>query len=98
METKAKLVLLELISAIFGWIWILASIATLYFLALAIFSDSPWSRFFWAFGVGTIAKGLAIGILGNRQQIAFEADLIANGYGRHEARNQWLSRYRGSKV
>lgn len=95
MKTKTKLVWLELVGGIFGWIWIVASVVTLYFLVMAVFSDSPWSRFFWAFGVGAIAKWLASGFRDNQQRVAFEADLIAKGYSCEEAAKEWLSRYMG---
>ncbi len=59
METKSKLAILELIAGLLGWVWIGASIAALYFLAMAVLSDGTWSRFFWALGAGVVAKWLA---------------------------------------
>jgi hypothetical protein len=58
---KNKTCLVELVAGILGWVWILAAVAALYFLVVAIFSNSPWSRFFWAFGIGAVAKWLASG-------------------------------------
>ncbi len=95
METKTKLVLLELTGGIFGWVWIIASLAALYFLATAVFSDSSWSRFFWAFGVSAVAKWLARGFQDNQQRVAFEAKLIAEGYSPDQAAKEWMSRYMG---
>ena len=49
MQLKYKLALLELIGGIFGWVWILALLAALYFLVMALFaggvggdSSLPW--------------------------------------------------------
>ena len=95
MQTKTKLVLLELTGGIFGWVWIIASVAALYFLAVAVFSDSPWSRFFWAFSVSVIAKWLAKGFRDNQQRVTFEAKLIAEGYTPEQSSQEWVSRYMG---
>jgi hypothetical protein len=38
MQLNYKLALLELIGGLFGWVWILASLAALYFLAMALFA------------------------------------------------------------
>lgn len=72
MQTKIKLAILELIAGIFGWVWLISSLAGLYFFAMAIFFDGLWSQFFWAFGIGVIAKWLAKGFEANKKQIALE--------------------------
>ena len=73
METKSKLAILELIAGLLGWVWIGASIAALYFLAMAVLSDGTWSQFFWALGAGVIAKWLARGFEDNKKRVAYEA-------------------------
>ncbi len=93
METRSKLVALELVGGILGWVWIVASIASLYFLAVAAFSDSPWSRFFWAVGVSIIAKWLARGFRDNQLRIGFEAKLVSEGRTLEDARKEWAERY-----
>ena len=98
MEAKAKLVWLELFAGILGWVWILAAVAALYFLAVAIFSDSPWSRFFWAFGIGAVAKWLARGFRDNQLRVAFVAELMGKGLSREEASKEWFERYTGKKT
>jgi hypothetical protein len=95
MQTKTKLALLELIGGIFGWVWIISFLAALYFLAMAIFSDGPWSRFFWAFGIGAVAKWLTRGLRDNQARVAFEAKLVAEGYTPEQAAKEWTSRYMG---
>lgn len=82
MDIKRKLFWLELVGGTFGWAWILASVATLIFLAMAVFSNSPWSRFFWAFGIGAIAKWLAKGTRDNQLRVAFQTELMAKCYYR----------------
>ena len=71
----------------------LASAAALYFLAVAIFSDSPWSRFFWAFGIGAGARWLAKGFRDNQIRVAFVAGLMAKGLSREEASKEWVVRH-----
>jgi hypothetical protein len=97
MQLKAKLAWLELIAGLFGWLWILASVAFLYFLAVAVFGDSAWSRVFWAFGVGAVAKWLAGGFDDSKKRVAFEADLVARGYTPEAAAKEWTDRYLGGK-
>lgn len=98
METKTKLVWLELVGGILGWLWILASVVALYFLVMATFFDSPWPRFFWALGIGAVAKWLAKGFRDNQQRVAFQAELMAKGYSREEASKEWFDRYMGNKT
>ena len=59
MESKSKLVVLELLAGLAGWVWIGASIVALYFFATAVFSDGTWSRFLLALGTSIVAKLLA---------------------------------------
>jgi hypothetical protein len=98
MELRAKLVWLELVGGIFGWVWIVASVTALYCLVVAIFFDSPWSRFFWAFGIGIIAKWLAKGFRDNQLRVAFVAELMEKGLSREEASREWFERYTQKKA
>jgi hypothetical protein len=93
MTTRSKLALLNLIGALLGWAWILASIAAGYFLIAAIAFHQPWTGFVWAIGTGAIANCLARGFLENEARIAFEADLVATGYSPEEAGREWMKRY-----
>ena len=52
---------LELIGGFFGWVWILASLAAVYFFVSALAFSGRWTSFFWAAGSGAIAKWLARG-------------------------------------
>jgi hypothetical protein len=99
METRTKLVSLELIASLFGWVWIGASVATLYFLVMALFSDGAWSSAFWSIGIGVVAKWLAKGFRDNQIRVAFVAEMVAKGHSPQEANEVWLSRYnRDGKV
>lgn len=98
MELRTKLVCLELIGGIFGWVWILASVAALYFLVAAIFFDSPWSRLFWAFGIGVAAKWLARGFRDNQLRVAFVAEQMEKGLSHEEASREWFERYMRNKT
>ena len=98
MELRTKLVCLELLGGIFGWAWIVASVAALYFLVAAIFFDSAWSRFFWAFGIGVVGKWLAKGFRDNQLRVAFVAELMKKGLSREEASREWFERYMRKKA
>ena len=98
METKSKLATLELIAGVFGWIWIGASIAALYFIAMAVFSDGAWPPFFWALGGSIVAQWLARGFEDNKKRVAYEAQLITEGYSPEEAGKKWVQEYSGCSV
>ncbi|QYZ66994.1 MAG: hypothetical protein HPY30_13990 [Gammaproteobacteria bacterium (ex Lamellibrachia satsuma)] len=93
MKTNSKLAILQLMSGLFGWVWIIASLAALYFLAVAAFSDGLWSNFFWAVGISVVAKWLTRGIEDNKTRVAFEAKLVEEGHTPEEAGNIWLQQY-----
>ena len=93
MKARAKLVLLELIGGLFGWLWILASVAAVWFLIAALAFHGLWARFGWAFGTAVIAKWLARGFMDNQARVAFEADLVARGCSPEEAGKEWIKRY-----
>lgn len=97
MKPKTKMVWLELIAGLFGWIWIIASLGFAYFLVVAIFGSSPWSRVGWALGVGVIAKWLARGFNDHKVRVAFTADLVAKGYTAEAAGEEWYLQYTGQK-
>ena len=90
METKTKLIWLELISGVFGWVWMLACVTALYFLVVAIFSDSPWSHFFWALGIGVVAEWLARGFRENQTRVDFVAKLMEKGLSHEKASKEWF--------
>jgi hypothetical protein len=96
VQIKSKLVILELLAGIFGWTWIIALVAAIYYLVMAIFSDSLWSSFFWAFGIGAITKWLTRGLQDNKFRIAYEAKLIGEGYTPEEASQKWSEEYFGN--
>ncbi len=97
MTTMTKLVILELISGVCGWIWILSGAAALYFAAMAIFSGSPWSRVFWAVGVSVVAKWLMKGFHDNKIRVAFIAERMARGVPEKIARQEWHDSYVGRR-
>jgi hypothetical protein len=95
METRTKLVTLELIGGIFGWIWIIASLAALYFFAVALMFSGRWSLFFWSFGTGALCKWLARGFNDSKNRVAYEAELISQGFSKEEAGRAWIEAYSG---
>lgn len=98
MKTRTKLVLLELIGGLFGWLWILASITAVWFLVAAIAFHGQWARLGWAFGIAVIGKWLARGFMDNQARVAFEADLVAKGRSPEEAAKEWIRRYSRNEI
>ena len=96
MDTRTKGTILELAAGLFGWVWIGASIAAVYFLASAIFFDGSWPNFFWALGASMVAKWLARGFEDNKIRVAYEAKLIDEGYSPEEAGKKWTQEYFGN--
>jgi hypothetical protein len=93
MKTGTKLAWLAHTAGLPGWVWILASLAALYFLAAAVAFHGAWSRLWWALACAAVAKWLARGFIDNQRRVAFEADLISKGYSAEEAGKEWIKRY-----
>jgi hypothetical protein len=75
MQTRTKLAILELIGGLLGWVWILASLAAVYFIVAVFAFDGTWSSFFWAAGTAVVAKWLAGGFMENQRRIAAELSI-----------------------
>jgi hypothetical protein len=97
MQTRTKLVWLELIGGLLGWIWIVASLVFAYFLVVAAVGGASWSRVGWALGVGAVAKWLARGLNGHKVRVGFTADPGASGYTAQTAGEDWYARYIGRR-
>ncbi len=75
MKVIHKLALLEFIGGLFGWIWMGAGIAALYFFVVAIGFDGQWSKFFWAFGISVVSKSLLRGFMETQYRVQNTAEL-----------------------
>lgn len=95
METKRKLALLELVAGLFGWVWIVASVAALYFVAIALFSDGSWWNVIWAIVIGAVGKWLSRGFSDNQKRVAYETELIERGFTPEDAGRAWTQAYLG---
>lgn len=93
MTTKGKLVALELIGGLFGWCWIIAGLASAYYLVMAIGFEGAWLSFGIAVGIAVVCKWLARGFRDNQMRVAFEADAMAKGMSEQEAGKAWLEAY-----
>jgi len=97
MKTNTKLIILELIAGIFGWIWMLAGITMFVLVVLALFFGGTWWNVLWTFIASAIAKWLAKGFDDNKNRVAYEAELIDQGYSPEEAEKAWLDSYLGNR-
>lgn len=92
MKTRTPLALLESNIGIYGWIWIIASLASLYFLAIAIFADGAWSSFIWTLGIGILAQRFTKGFQDNQRRLIFEARLGGARHTQEQGGDEWLSK------
>ncbi|WP_421707521.1 hypothetical protein [Algihabitans sp.] len=79
MSSKGQLIVFELLSGLFGWVWISGGIAALIFAGLVLFGDWSWWNVLYAAIVSGVAKWLAMGFLDNQKRVAFEADMVSKG-------------------
>ncbi len=75
MKIKLKLVILELVTGFLGWVWVGASLVTVYFLVNVIAFHGQWSDVIWAAVVAGTAKWLTRGFMENQHRIAEESHL-----------------------
>ena len=90
MTQQGKLAALELIGGVFGWIWIVSSVAALYFIYAVIWDDGTWTNFFWAIGAGVISKWLARGFNENKARVSVETHLMEQGMTAEEAAQAYI--------
>ena len=88
-ETTVKLIILELLAKFFGWMWIGASMVSVYFLYGALASAAPWSDLLWSIGAGLIAKYLAVVSNRNKQRVDYVDQLMARSYTQADANEAW---------
>ncbi len=89
MRTKLKLVFLELSSGLFGWIWIGASIAAIYFLYKVMATDAPWTGLLWSLVVALITKQIAAVLALHQRRLDYLDRLAEYGYTRTRAEEAW---------
>jgi hypothetical protein len=97
VKVQSKLKTLELLGGISGWIWLASVPCTLWFFFAAAFGDSPWSRFFWALGIGFVGKSLLRGFEAHKNRVALEATLITQGVAADQAREVGFVAMNGSR-
>ena len=95
MQVPRSAALFELLAGLFGWTWIIASLAFLCFLVSAIFWEGSWWNVLYAFLTGGVAKWLARGFEDNKRRVLFEAQMVAEGMSSAEASEAWAKAYMG---
>lgn len=95
MKTQTKIVFLELVAGIFGWMWLLAGAATVYFTITAIWFEGSWNLILAAIFTSIICKWLAKGLNDNKLRVAYEAELVSRGMTSKEAGENWGQTYLG---
>jgi hypothetical protein len=95
MVIRSKLVILELAAGLFGWGWIVASLASIYFFVAAAAFEGKWSSFVVALVLAGFCKWLARGFHDNEVRVGYEEELMNWGFSRDEAFDAWLTAYSG---
>jgi hypothetical protein len=80
---------LELSASLFGWIWIGAALASVYFLYGVLASAAPWSNLLWSIGAGLVTKYLAVVLHRTKQKADYVDQIVKRGYTRGEATTAW---------
>ena len=89
MTIRTVLVVLELLGGLFGWIWIGASIAAIYFLYGTLANDGPWLNVLWSVLAAIAAKFIAVVVNENRRRLDYMDQLSEHGYQKSEAAAAW---------
>jgi hypothetical protein len=85
--------ILELVAGVFGWGWLIAGGAAIYFLVMAVGFEGSWIPFVVALVASGLSKWLARGFEDSKKRVAFEADLVAKGLSPAEAGKAWVKAY-----
>ena len=88
-ETTVKLVILELFARFFGWMWIGAAMASVYFLYEVFAKVTPWFYVVWSFGAGLVAMLIVAVLNGWKHRVDYVDQLIERGYSKGEAMEAW---------
>ena len=92
---KIKLIILESIAGIFGWVWIGASIGAIYFLYQALANDGSWIFVLWSIVAGFVAKTIAVVLNENHRRLDYIDQLREHGYPKSEADAAWRTANNG---
>ena len=92
MKSKAATIYAG-IGHLFAWVWMIGSLAAIYFFVTAIFFDGVWSNFFWGLGASIIGKWLSTGFMESKDRVLREAALRAEGLSSEEAGRKWADEY-----
>lgn len=93
MTTKGKLATLELIEGLFGWVSVLSFLATIVFVVRAIAFSGSWWHPLIAIAASAVSAWLGKGFHDSKLRVAFEAELVAQGFSPQEAARIWVERY-----
>ena len=74
MGLNSQAALFELLTGLFGWIWIAAGIATAGFAVYALFFEGSWWNVLWSVLSGAVAKWLAGGFMANQLRVQQEME------------------------
>ena len=77
------------LGSLFGWIWIGAAIASVYFLYGALANEAPVHYLLWSIGAGFLAKNLAAAFKSSKEKVDYVDQLMERGYTHAEATSAW---------
>lgn len=95
IERRHGLVLLNIASSCFGWVWIIAWLATFYFLYVAVADAGPRLYVLWAALAAVGTKTVADFLRDSYQQLNYIDQLVQHGYSLRDAEAAWLTSHEG---
>ena len=75
MTTKAKLLILQVLSSVFQWACVIAGGWAVYLMVVGIQPNEPWTPFYVAVAVSVLSKLIAAGFQALKNKTTVEAGL-----------------------
>lgn len=97
MRTRTKIFTLDLLGGVFGFVWIAAFVAAVYFLHEALANGAPWSGLSWSLVTGVISKQIAAAFRVNKQRVEYVGHLTERGYAKAAAEAAWRTASGGGR-
>lgn len=95
MKTRYKLVILDLVGGACSCVWILAAIASIYFLYGVLATGQAWSSLLWPIASGLVAKQFSSVLRKRRRRLSYVDRLSERGVAKADAEAAWRTASEG---
>jgi hypothetical protein len=89
MRTRTILVILDFVGGLLSWAWIIAAIASVYFLYGILASGQSWPHLLWAVLAGLVSKLFSNIVVKRRHRLHFVNQLMKRGLTHADAEAAW---------